>query len=132
MAAHDIDPVDQRVGSRIRQKRRQMGLSQAFVAERLGLTFQQVQKYEVGANRISASKLFQVAEVLKTPVSWFFETAEAGDDPEGRSQSARRPAAPSEDKDIVAVWRQVPVESRKAVLDILRATYDEGPSARLQ
>lgn len=132
MAAHDINPVDQRVGARIRQKRRQLGLSQAFLAEHLGLTFQQVQKYEVGANRISASKLFRVAEVLKTPVSWFFETTEALDDPEGRPQAVLRFASPSEDKDIVAVWRQVPVESRKAVLDILRATYDEGPSARLQ
>lgn len=131
MSAHEINPVDQRVGSRIRQRRRQLGFTQAFVAEQLGLTFQQVQKYEVGANRISASKLYKVAEVLNTPVSWFFETADAPDAMDEGQQPVRRPS-PSVDKDIVAVWRQVPVESRKAVLDILRATYDDGPSTRLQ
>lgn len=66
-------PVDQHVGMRLRLGRREAGLTQAALAEALNLTFQQIQKYERGANRISASKLFEAAHVLGVPVSYFFE-----------------------------------------------------------
>ncbi len=67
------NPVDIHVGSRIRMRRRVMGLSQDDLASQLGLTFQQVQKYERGTNRVSASKLFGIAVVLQAPVSYFFD-----------------------------------------------------------
>ena len=67
------NPVDIHVGSRIRMRRRVMGLSQDDLASQLGLTFQQVQKYERGTNRVSASKLFGIAAVLQAPVSYFFD-----------------------------------------------------------
>lgn len=67
------NPVDVHVGSRIRMRRRVMGLSQEDLANQLQLTFQQVQKYERGTNRVSASKLFGIAGALQTPVSYFFE-----------------------------------------------------------
>lgn len=70
--ANKPHPVDEVVGRRIRLRRKERGLSQAYLAERLGLTFQQVQKYERGSNRISASKLWQVARVLDVPVSSLF------------------------------------------------------------
>ena len=65
--------VDAHVGSRIRLRRKLLGLSQQQLAQRLGLTFQQVQKYERGVNRVSASKLYETAQVLGAPVTHFFE-----------------------------------------------------------
>ena len=67
------NPVDLHVGARVRMRRRLRGVSQEKLAESLGLTFQQVQKYERGANRISASKLYEIAASLQTPVGYFFE-----------------------------------------------------------
>ena len=67
------DPIDVQVGSRVRLRRDMLGLSQAKLGEAIGLTFQQVQKYERGANRISASKLHELARVLDVPVSFFFD-----------------------------------------------------------
>lgn len=67
------NPVDRHVGFRIRDLRKRLRISQERLAEELGLTFQQVQKYEKGANRVSASKLYEIARALKTSVSYFFE-----------------------------------------------------------
>lgn len=67
------NPVDLYVGGRVRMRRRSLGVSQERLADDLGLTFQQVQKYERGANRVSASKLYEIARSLQTPVAYFFE-----------------------------------------------------------
>ena len=67
------DPVDKHVGMKLRARRTKLGMSQSTLAEALGLTFQQVQKYEKGANRISASRLQQIAQILQMPVENFFE-----------------------------------------------------------
>jgi transcriptional regulator with XRE-family HTH domain len=67
------NPVDLYVGGRIRMRRRTLGVSQEKLADDLGLTFQQVQKYERGANRVSASKLYEIARSLSIPVAYFFE-----------------------------------------------------------
>jgi transcriptional regulator with XRE-family HTH domain len=67
------NPVDVHVGERVRMRRVTVRMSQAAVAKKLGLTFQQVQKYERGTNRIGASRLHQLAEILEVPVSFFFE-----------------------------------------------------------
>ena len=67
------NPVDLHVGGRVRMRRRMLGVSQERLAEALGLTFQQVQKYERGANRVSASKLYDIARFLSAPVAYFFE-----------------------------------------------------------
>lgn len=67
------NPVDAHVGSRIRMRRMLIGMSQEKLGERLGLTFQQVQKYEKGSNRVSASRLYQMAKVLGVPVQYFFD-----------------------------------------------------------
>jgi transcriptional regulator with XRE-family HTH domain len=68
-----FDPVDVHVGARLRQRRQMLSISQEKVAEELGLTFQQIQKYERGANRISASRLHQLSELLDVPLSFFFD-----------------------------------------------------------
>jgi transcriptional regulator with XRE-family HTH domain len=67
------NPVDVHVGSRVRLRRNMLGLSQEKLGEAIGLTFQQVQKYERGANRIGASRLLELSEVLGVPVSFFYD-----------------------------------------------------------
>jgi len=67
------NPVDLHVGARIRMRRKILGVSQERLAEDLGLTFQQIQKYERGANRVSASKLYEIAKSLQSSVAYFFE-----------------------------------------------------------
>ena len=69
------NPVDQHVGSRVRLRRMLLGMSQERLGESMGLTFQQVQKYEKGVNRIGASRLFQISKILDVPVQFFFEEA---------------------------------------------------------
>jgi transcriptional regulator with XRE-family HTH domain len=72
MADHP-DPIDVHVGQRVRLRRTLLGFSQVKLAGMLGLTFQQVQKYEKGYNRIGSSRLYQIARVLDAPVAYFFE-----------------------------------------------------------
>jgi transcriptional regulator with XRE-family HTH domain len=67
------NPVDLHVGHRIRSRRKSLGMSQSELAARLGLTFQQIQKYERGSNRVSASKLYETARALNVPLTDFFE-----------------------------------------------------------
>lgn len=69
------NPVDVHVGSRVRLRRMLLGMSQEKLGEHLGLTFQQVQKYEKGVNRIGASRLFDLAQVLGVPIQFFYEEA---------------------------------------------------------
>lgn len=70
---HRPSPIDSHVGSRVRLRRTLLGMSQEKLGEALGLTFQQVQKYERGVNRIGASRLFDLARVLDVPISFFFD-----------------------------------------------------------
>jgi transcriptional regulator with XRE-family HTH domain len=79
------NPIDMHVGARLRLRRTLLGLSQEKLGEAIGLTFQQVQKYERGANRIGASRLFDIARVLDVPIGYFFE--EMSDDTAKKSPS---------------------------------------------
>ncbi|THD60727.1 helix-turn-helix transcriptional regulator [Phenylobacterium sp.] len=67
------NPVDRHVGLRIRMRRKELGISQERLAESIGLTFQQVQKYERAANRVSASKLWEMSRALSTSIAYFYE-----------------------------------------------------------
>src|ERR1700753_1620038 len=71
------NPIDKHVGSRVRMRRMMLSMSQEKLGDALGLTFQQVQKYEKGTNRIGASRLQQISHILQVPVSFFFEGAPA-------------------------------------------------------
>src|SRR4026209_2157183 len=75
MAKKAPNPIDKHVGSRVRMRRMMLAMSQEKLGDALGLTFQQVQKYEKGTNRIGASRLQQISNILKVPVSFFFEGA---------------------------------------------------------
>ena len=79
------NPVDVHVGTRVRLRRMLLGISQEKLGEQLGLTFQQVQKYEKGVNRIGASRLFDLAKVLGVPIDYFYEDAPGVD---GRGNAA--------------------------------------------
>ena len=89
MARKSPNPIDIYVGSRVRMRRMLVNMSQEKLGEQLGLTFQQVQKYEKGANRIGASRLYQIAQILGVPVEFFYEGLKAvGSEQEGFSEGA--------------------------------------------
>jgi transcriptional regulator with XRE-family HTH domain len=108
-------PVDIHVGSRVRLRRTLLGLSQEKLGEAVGLTFQQIQKYERGANRIGASRLFEFSRILDVPVSFFF------DDMSERVAGADGAAAGMADQP------QAPLEpdplTRRETLELVRAYY---------
>ena len=87
------DPIDKYVGSRVRMRRLMLGTSQETLGDKLGITFQQVQKYEKGTNRISASRLQAMCEILQVPVSFFFEGAPQVPDRVRKGAEAPLPAS---------------------------------------
>src|SRR5260370_18155605 len=87
MAKKAPNPIDRHVGSRVRMRRLMLGMSQEKLGDALGLTFQQVQKYEKGTNRIGASRLQHLAQILQVPVAFFFEGAPQAGKKEGASDA---------------------------------------------
>jgi transcriptional regulator with XRE-family HTH domain len=110
------DPIDLYVGAQARARRILLGLSQEKLAEGLGITFQQVQKYERGSNRISASRLYNMAELLDVPITYFFE----GVDGRGGASTAKASAKSRKDN-----GREYPDDMmrRKETLNLLRHYY---------
>ncbi len=128
------NPIDVHVGARMRLRRTLLGMSQEKLGEALGLTFQQVQKYERGANRVGASRLFDLSRVLDVPVSFFFDDMDAasasaspaamatGAVPEPDIAEARNPMARRETLELVrAYYRIADPAVRHRVLDLARA-----------
>ena len=89
MSIKAANPIDQHVGSRVRMRRMMLKMSQQKLGEALGLTFQQVQKYEKGSNRIGASRLQEISQILQVPVAFFFEGAPG---PAGRTAEGGLPS----------------------------------------
>jgi transcriptional regulator with XRE-family HTH domain len=92
MAKKTPNPIDKHVGSRVRMRRMMLNMSQEKLGDALGLTFQQVQKYEKGTNRIGASRLQQISNILSVPVSFFFEGAPHSSGHSGGMSEAPSPA----------------------------------------
>ncbi|WP_245913527.1 helix-turn-helix domain-containing protein [Caenispirillum bisanense] len=109
------NPVDVHVGSRVRLRRTLLGLSQEKLGEAIGLTFQQVQKYERGANRIGASRLWDLSRVLDVPVSFFFEEMD-------ESVASRSPRNVLRGAEEVAETEADPMTKRET-LELVRAYY---------
>ena len=86
------NPIDKHVGARVRMRRMMISMSQEKLGEKLGITFQQIQKYEKGTNRIGASRLQQIANVLGVPVAFFFEGAPVPDGSIGGFSESASPA----------------------------------------
>jgi transcriptional regulator with XRE-family HTH domain len=85
------NPIDAQVGSRVRLRRMLVGMSQEKLGELLGLTFQQVQKYEKGVNRIGAGRLFHVAKILGVPIDYFYEDVTEANFAPGFAEDAANP-----------------------------------------
>ncbi|RFB04454.1 helix-turn-helix domain-containing protein [Parvularcula marina] len=121
-----VHPIDLHVGQRLRQRRCLLGMTQQKLAESVGIKFQQIQKYESGANRVSASRLWALAEALEVPVSHFFEGL-SKDDKADHFQGEYE--VPEGDRPSIAPE----VFSSKETIDLVRAYYNlkEGPRRRL-
>ena len=121
------NPVDIHVGSRVRLRRTLLGMSQEKLADALGLTFQQVQKYERGANRIGASRLHQLSRILEVPVSFFFEEMGASPPPaaqpgEDGSGFEHDPMTKRETLELVRAYYRIPDEKvRKRIFEMVKA-----------
>jgi transcriptional regulator with XRE-family HTH domain len=131
-------PVDRHVGLRIRMRRKEVGISQERLAEALGLTFQQVQKYERAANRVSASKLFEIARALKTSPAYFYEgltpPAEDLHPPSAPDLDAQAFLLTPEGAELAAAFpRLARSRVRRKIVELVRALADaEEGEARLQ
>ncbi len=122
--------VDKYVGARVRQKRRELGMSQASLAMRLGLTFQQVQKYERGTNRISSSKLWEAAQALNVTVGWFFEGyPDAKEIPPDPASDVRVFLGTSEGTDLGTAYLALPTDDQRRHLLALMRTIGTGKRA---
>ena len=93
------NPTDKHVGTRVRMRRLMLGMSQTKLADALGITFQQVQKYEKGVNRISASRLQHISNILQVPIPFFFEGLP---DPSNTAKHAARPPIPAHVSEFIA------------------------------
>ena len=112
--------IDDRIGRRIFMARQARSLSQSALAGRLGVSFQQVQKYECGANRVSAARLYQIARALDWPVEWFFEAVDgAGADPVDAEGVERFLAIPRV-RELAELWQTLAPGARSTVLAMLR------------
>jgi transcriptional regulator with XRE-family HTH domain len=126
------NPVDAQVGSRVRLRRMLIGMSQERLGELLGLTFQQVQKYEKGVNRIGAGRLFDVARILGVPIDYFYESV-SGQLSGGRGFSESEEAPPvmefvSSGEGLqlsLAFMRIKDPKVRKRVLDLVKSLAEE-------
>jgi transcriptional regulator with XRE-family HTH domain len=117
------NPVDVHVGSLIRMRRSALKMSQTTLAEALGITFQQVQKYEKGTNRVGASRLQAIAGVLSAPVSYFFDGAPGKAEPSPDSPMARvtELLAVPKSTELLEAFAQIrDGEARRKVLDIVK------------
>jgi|TARA_R100000049_G_C1933164_1_gene77012 transcriptional regulator with XRE-family HTH domain len=117
-------PVDVHVGKRIRHRRWLVGMTQQQLAERVGIKFQQIQKYETGANRVSASRLWDIADALEVPVSFFFEGIETE---QAAGEASAMPTDILGDKealDLVRSYYAIPENQRRRLFELARVLSD--------
>ncbi|WP_344841916.1 helix-turn-helix transcriptional regulator [Celeribacter arenosi] len=124
-------PVDVHVGKRIRHRRWMVGMTQQQLAERVGIKFQQIQKYETGMNRVSASRLWDIAESLAVPVAYFFEgmseMADSEMDAVASDVEARAPVdilADKEALELVRSYYAIPENQRRRLFELARVLSD--------
>ena len=127
MAKQDIDT---HVGKRLRLRRTMMGLSQEVVAKAVGITFQQVQKYEKGVNRIGAGRLFEVSRILNVPVDFFYEGLSGAAGQPGASENESAPVmefvSSGEGLQLSLAFMKIKdTKVRKRVLDLVKSLAEE-------
>ena len=111
-------PVDVHVGKRIRHRRWLVGMTQQQLADAVGIKFQQIQKYETGMNRVSASRLWDIASTLEVHVGFFFEGLEEG--AELPQHAATDPAAEREATELLRAYYAIPETQRRRLFDLAR------------
>lgn len=119
-------PVDVHVGKRIRHRRWMVGMTQQQLAEKVGIKFQQIQKYETGMNRVSASRLWDIAEAVDVPVSFFFEGLDESPAAAG-SASSSIPGDIMADKEaleLVRSYYSIPENQRRRLFELARVLSD--------
>ncbi|MDZ4775884.1 MAG: helix-turn-helix transcriptional regulator [Alphaproteobacteria bacterium] len=126
--------VDKRIGQRVKQRRLEMGMSQERLAELLGVTFQQIQKYEKGVNRVAASRLFELASALGVGLAYFFEGLTAGSPHEGIRGGVAEDGqgfvydmlASPEGQQLLQIFGQIrSAKVRRRVVDLVRTLAEE-------
>jgi transcriptional regulator with XRE-family HTH domain len=116
-------PVDTHVGQRLRHRRWMVGMTQQQLATAVGIKFQQIQKYESGANRVSASRLWDLSQALQVPVSYFFEGLDAealANDDAGMDAALM---GNKETVDLVRAYYSLDEEPRRRLLDLAKALH---------
>lgn len=127
----DIDrapnPIDRHVGLRIRLRRKELGVSQERLADSIGLTFQQIQKYERAANRVSASKLWEMAQALDAPVAYFYDGLDAGVEASPqRASTVHDFLLTPEGLELATLFPKIPrPRLRRRILELVRSMADE-------
>lgn len=123
-------PVDVHVGKRVRHRRWMVGMTQQQLAEKVGIKFQQIQKYETGMNRVSASRLWDISEALGVPVAFFFDGVDvsATDDlPAAVTETGSVPAdilADKEALELVRSYYSIPENQRRRLFELARVLSD--------
>ena len=117
-------PVDVHVGKKIRQRRWLTGMTQQQLAEQVGIKFQQIQKYETGANRVSASRLWDISDALDVPVSFFFEGLESDRDGASSGSVPADIMADKEALDLIRSYYAIPENQRRRLFELARVLSD--------
>ncbi|HHS93809.1 MAG TPA: XRE family transcriptional regulator, partial [Rhodobacterales bacterium] len=117
-------PVDVHVGKRIRHRRWMVGMTQQQLAERVGIKFQQIQKYETGMNRVSASRLWDISEALSVPVDFFFEGLEGSVAEANEAVLPGDILADKEALELVRSYYAIPENQRRRLFELARVLSD--------
>jgi transcriptional regulator with XRE-family HTH domain len=120
--------IDLHLGKRLRRRRRLLGLTQQQLAGAVGVRFQQIQKYECGANRISAARLWQLSEALEVPIGYFYDglsSAPMAPPPTERSDSGGEMFARKETLDLIRAYYQLGERPRRRLLDLAKSLNGE-------
>ena len=118
------DEIDVHLGRRLRRRRRLLGLTQQQLASACGVRFQQIQKYECAANRMSAARIWQLSEVLQVPVSYFYEGLIEAQTPEARQPEARDSRdmfGRKETTDLIQAFYRLSERPRQRLLDLAKS-----------
>ena len=115
--------IDLHLGKRLRRRRRLLGLTQQQLAAAVGVRFQQIQKYECGANRISAARLWSLAEALEVPVGYFYDglASDAHEEPAEERLESGEVLARKETQDLVRAYYQLGERPRRRLLDLAKS-----------
>jgi transcriptional regulator with XRE-family HTH domain len=120
-----MDVVDIHLGRRLRRRRRILGLTQQQLAGACGVRFQQIQKYECAANRMSAARLWQLAEVLEVPVSYFYNGL--GQEAVAAEAEPPEPQAGRDTKDLIQAFYSLSERPRQRLLDLAKSLNETEP-----